>query len=68
MKVRLYLPILSLLVTPVFCTAAEGPNLPIANDVVAKMLASRAGTNGAKPPLIRVFPAKAAITKCLIRG
>jgi len=42
MKVRLYLPILSLLVTPVFCTAAEGPNLPSANDVVAKMLASDA--------------------------
>jgi len=42
MKVRLYLPILSLLLTPLLCRAGEDSKLPSAPDVVARMLSSDA--------------------------
>src|SRR5262249_27530579 len=42
MKIRLYLTILSLFAAPVLSWAAEGPDLPNATDVVARMLASDA--------------------------
>src|SRR5262249_48390393 len=42
MKVRLYLPILSLLLTPLVCRAGADPKLPSASDVVQRMLASDA--------------------------
>ena len=42
MKIRLYLPILSLFLTPGLCRAGQGPNLPSAGDVVERMLASDA--------------------------
>jgi hypothetical protein len=42
MKVRLYLPILSLLLTPLLSRAGEDAKLPSASDVVARMLASDA--------------------------
>jgi hypothetical protein len=42
MKIRLHLAILTLLMAPVLCRAGDGPNLPSAGDVVARMLASDA--------------------------
>src|SRR5215831_15131012 len=42
MEIRLYLPILSLFLTPGLCRAGHGPNLPSARDVVERMLSSDA--------------------------
>jgi hypothetical protein len=42
MKIRLYLSILSLFLTPGLCRAGEGANLPSAGDVVERMLRSDA--------------------------
>jgi hypothetical protein len=42
MKIRIFLPVLSLFVAATLCKAADGPSSPSASDVVAKMLAGDA--------------------------